>query len=55
MILVGGESTGGHLGLIRDVVPARHAGPLLHLHTRFDEGFYSRTPLPTGLTRTSES
>jgi mannose-6-phosphate isomerase-like protein (cupin superfamily) len=40
MILVDGESTGGCLGLIRDVVPAGHAGPLLHLHPAFDEGFY---------------
>ena len=40
MILVDGESTGGHLGLIRDVVPAGHAGPRLHLHPGFDESFY---------------
>jgi uncharacterized cupin superfamily protein len=40
MILVGGEDTGGHLGLIEDVVRAGHAGPRLHLHPRFDEGFY---------------
>jgi quercetin dioxygenase-like cupin family protein len=40
MILVDGESSGGHLGLIRDVVPAGHAGPRLHLHPAFDEGFY---------------
>ena len=40
MILVDGESTGGHLGLIHDVVPAGHAGPMLHLHPEFDEGFY---------------
>ena len=40
MILLGGESTGGHLGLIRDVVSPRHAGPRLHLHPAFDEGFY---------------
>ena len=40
MILVDGESTDGHLGLIRDIVPAGHAGPLLHVHPAFDEGFY---------------
>jgi quercetin dioxygenase-like cupin family protein len=40
MILVDGQSTDGHLGLIRDVVPAGHAGPRLHLHPAFDEGFY---------------
>lgn len=40
MILVSGEDTGGSLGLIRDVVPAGHRGPRLHLHPRFDEGFY---------------
>ena len=40
MILIDGESTGGHLGLVRDVVPAGHAGPRLHLHPAFDEGFY---------------
>src|ERR1700727_248536 len=40
MILVDGESTGGNLGLIRDIVPAGHTGPLLHLHPAFDEGFY---------------
>jgi uncharacterized cupin superfamily protein len=40
MILVDGEGTDGHLGLIRDIVPAGHAGPRLHLHPWFDEGFY---------------
>jgi len=40
MILAGGEDTGGCLGLVRDVVPAGHRGPRLHLHPRFDEGFY---------------
>jgi uncharacterized cupin superfamily protein len=40
MILVDGEGTDGHLGLIRDIVPAGHAGPRLHLHPSFDEGFY---------------
>jgi uncharacterized cupin superfamily protein len=40
MILVDGERTGGHLGLIHDIVPAGHAGPALHLHPAFDEGFY---------------
>jgi uncharacterized cupin superfamily protein len=40
MILVDGERTDGHLGLIHDVVPAGHEGPLLHLHPAFDEGFY---------------
>jgi quercetin dioxygenase-like cupin family protein len=40
MILVDGDATDGHLGLVRDVVPAGHAGPRLHLHPRFDEGFY---------------
>ena len=40
MILVDGESRGGHLGLIRDIVPAGHEGPRLHLHPAFDEGFY---------------
>jgi uncharacterized cupin superfamily protein len=40
MILADGESTDGHLGLIRDVVPAGHTGPRLHLHPEFDEGFY---------------
>jgi uncharacterized cupin superfamily protein len=43
MILIDGESTGGHLGLVRDVVPAGHAGPRLHLHPAFDEGFYVLT------------
>jgi uncharacterized cupin superfamily protein len=40
MILVDGESSGGHVGLIRDVVPAGHTGPQMHLHPEFDEGFY---------------
>jgi uncharacterized cupin superfamily protein len=40
MILLDGESTGGQLGVVRDVVPAGHAGPRLHLHPAFDEGFY---------------
>jgi quercetin dioxygenase-like cupin family protein len=40
MILVDGETTDGHLGLIRDIVPARHTGPQLHRHPTFDEGFY---------------
>jgi uncharacterized cupin superfamily protein len=40
MILLDGERTGGNLGLIRDIVPAGHRGPLLHLHPAFDEGFY---------------
>jgi uncharacterized cupin superfamily protein len=40
MILVDGASTDGHVGLIRDIVPAGHAGPRLHLHPAFDEGFY---------------
>jgi hypothetical protein len=46
MILVDGESTGGCLGLIHDVVPAGHAGPLLHLHPAFDEHtFANRTAI----------
>jgi quercetin dioxygenase-like cupin family protein len=40
MILVDGERTAGHLGLVHDIVPAGHAGPRLHLHPAFDEGFY---------------
>jgi uncharacterized cupin superfamily protein len=40
MILVDGERTAGHLGLVRDIVPAGHTGPRLHLHPSFDEGFY---------------
>jgi uncharacterized cupin superfamily protein len=40
MILLDDESTGGHLGLIHDIVPAGHVGPQLHLHEAFDEGFY---------------
>jgi hypothetical protein len=39
MILVSGEQTDGNLGIIEDVIPARHAGPQLHLHPGFDEGF----------------
>ena len=40
VILVDGERTGGHLGLIDDIVPAGHTGPQLHVHPAFDEGFY---------------
>jgi mannose-6-phosphate isomerase-like protein (cupin superfamily) len=40
MILVSGEQTEGRLGMIEDVIPAGHVGPRLHLHPRFDEGFY---------------
>jgi uncharacterized cupin superfamily protein len=40
VILVSGEQTDGHLGMIEDVIPAGHLGPRLHLHPRFDEGFY---------------
>jgi uncharacterized cupin superfamily protein len=38
--LVHGADTDGRLGLIEDLVPAGHAGPQLHLHPQFDEGFY---------------
>ena len=40
MILVTGDSTQGHLGMIHDIVPAGHTGPSLHWHPNFDEGFY---------------
>jgi uncharacterized cupin superfamily protein len=40
VILVRGEQTEGRLGMIEDIVPAGHAGPQLHWHPRFDEGFY---------------
>lgn len=40
MILTDGPETGGHLGLIADVVPAGDGGPPRHFHPNFDEGVY---------------
>lgn len=40
MIRLSGNDATRYLGLIEEVVPARHAGPPLHAHACFDEGFY---------------
>jgi quercetin dioxygenase-like cupin family protein len=34
------EETGGHLGLIENVIPAGFAGLPLHVHPSFDEAFF---------------
>lgn len=39
-ILLHGEESGGHLALVEMVVEAGFAGPPLHVHESWDEGFY---------------
>lgn len=39
-ILLSGERSGGRLAVIDEVVESDFAGPPLHLHPSFDEGFY---------------
>ena len=39
-ILLSGESSSGRLAVIDEVVESDFAGPPLHLHPSFDEGFY---------------
>ena len=39
-ILLRGERSGGRLAVIDEVVESDFAGPPLHLHPSFDEGFY---------------
>lgn len=39
-VLLSGESSGGELAVIEEVVESEFAGPPLHLHPTFDEAFY---------------
>jgi mannose-6-phosphate isomerase-like protein (cupin superfamily) len=39
-VLVGGEDTDGHLGLIDETLSPEFDGPPLHLHPSFDELFF---------------
>ena len=39
-VLLSGESSAGQLAVIDEVVESDFAGPPLHLHPSFDEGFY---------------
>ncbi len=39
-VLLSCESSGGQLAVIDEVVESDFAGPPLHLHPSFDEGFY---------------
>src|ERR687894_1721905 len=39
-VLLSGASSGGQLAVIEEVVESDFAGPPLHLHPSFDEGFY---------------
>lgn len=39
-VLLRGEASEGRLALVEMSVPARSAGPPLHIHESWDEGFY---------------
>jgi uncharacterized cupin superfamily protein len=39
-VLVGGEQTDGHLGLVDETLSPEFDGPPLHVHPAFDELFY---------------
>lgn len=39
-VLVGGDQTGGHLGLVDETLSPEFDGPPLHVHPTFDELFF---------------